>query len=121
MPPRKPRSRQRSVLIVDPSVESRDPVIDELDRNGYELFATGSMDAACALVSVGQPELVLVNLSAFSAKSLGRLGRALSRRRRIRVVGMVSQFSPDGGTTVRVIRLPRGELLVLALELSRPN
>jgi CheY-like chemotaxis protein len=124
MPTRKrPRrsQRQRRILIVDPSVESRDAAVGQLVAEGYELFATDSMDAACALVWAGQPEVVLVNLSAFPVMSLCKLGRALSNRRNIRVLGIVWQFLANASPVSRVLRLPPGEALTFGFQFSHPN
>lgn len=115
------RARQRRILIVDAAAESREAAIAQLVDEGYELIATGSVDAACALVWAGQPELVLINLSVFSVESLDQLGRALSLRSRIRVVGIVSQFTTDAPPATWVVRLPRGEALTFGFEFSHPN
>jgi hypothetical protein len=93
----------------------------QLVEEGYELIATDSMDTACAIVLVGQPELVLINLSVFPVESLGRLGRVLSFRHRIRVLGVVSQFTADAPPATRVVRLPRGEALTFGFQRSHPN
>jgi hypothetical protein len=114
-------SRRRRLLIVDASVESREASTAQLLGEGYDLIATDSMDAACALVCAGQPELVLINLSVFPAKSLGRLGQVLSLRRHIRVLGVVWQFTADGPPATRVVRLPHGEALTSGFQFSHPN
>jgi len=118
---RRRSSRQRRLLIVDASVESREAAMAQLLGEGYELIATDSVDAACALVWAGQPELVLINLSVFPVESLDKLGRALSLRRGIRVVGIVSQFTTDAPPATWVVRLPRGEALTFGFQFSHPN
>lgn len=118
---RRRSSRRKRILVVDTVVESRDAAVRQLWREGYELTATDSMDAACAIVWAGQPELVLINLSAFPVLSLCKLGRALSHRRNIRVLGLVSQFRADGMPTTRVVRLPRGDALTFGFQFSHPN
>jgi CheY-like chemotaxis protein len=124
MPIRRQRRRssgRRRILVVDTAVESRDAAVRQLWGEGYELTATGSMDAACAIVWAGQPELVLINLSAFPVLSLCKLGRALSHRRNIRVLGLVSQFTADVAPITRVVRLPCGDALTFGFQFSHPN
>jgi response regulator RpfG family c-di-GMP phosphodiesterase len=124
MPLRRQRrrsSRRLCILIIDPSAESREAAARQLWEEGYELTATDSMDAACAMVWAGQPHLVLINLSAFPALSLCRLGRCLSLRRNIRVLGLVSQFTTDAPPLTRVVRLPGGDALTFGFQSSHPN
>jgi DNA-binding response OmpR family regulator len=109
------------LLIVDTARESRDAVVEQLVDEGYELFATGSLDVACALALAGQMEVILIHLSAFPARSLGKLGRALAHRRRIRVLGLVSQFMGGASMVTRVLRLPRAEALTFGFQSSHPN
>jgi hypothetical protein len=124
MPARKrPRgpSRQHRILILDPSSEPRDAAIGLLLKEGYELFVTGSVDAACALVRTGQPEVILINLSAFPALSLCKLSQALSQRRRIRVLGLVWQYRGDGPPVTQVLHLDSGEVVTFGFQYSYPN
>jgi len=114
-------SRRRRILILDTSAESRDAAVRQLWDEGYELTATDSLDAACAMVWAGHPHLVLINLSAFPVLSLCKLGRALSLRRNIRVLGIVSQFMAGAPPVAQVIRLPHGDALTFGFQYSRPN
>lgn len=96
-------------------------MVEQLGNEGYELFATGSLDVACALALAGQMEVILINFSAFPARSLSKLGRALAHRRRIRVLGMVSQFMAGASMVTRVLRLRHVEALTLGFQSSHPN
>jgi PleD family two-component response regulator len=118
---RRRSSPRRRILIVDTSAESRDAAVRQLWEEGYELTATDSLDAACAIVGEGQPHLVLINLSAFPVLSLCKLGRALSFRRNIRVLGIVSQFIAGAPPRVQVVRLPRGDALTFGFQFSHSN
>jgi hypothetical protein len=106
---------------VDPAAEAPLAAVDPLVEEGYDLVATGSMDTACALVSTGRPQLVLVNLSAFSVAALIRLGQALSSRRKVRILGMVSHHTAGGPPVSRVVRLPGWHTLAHGLQSPRPN
>jgi hypothetical protein len=106
---------------VDPSAESRLASVDPLVEEGYDLLATSSIDAACALISTGRPMLVLVNLSVFSVASLSRLGQALSVRPNVRILAMVSQHTAGAPTTGRVVRLTDWQALIYGLQSPRPN
>jgi PleD family two-component response regulator len=117
----KTHAARRWILVVDPAVESRLAAVDPLVEEGYDLVATGSMDAACALVSTGRPDLVLVNLSAFSVASLTRLGQALSSRGNVRILGLVSHHTAGGPPVSRVVRLPDSHALIYGLQSPRPN
>jgi DNA-binding NtrC family response regulator len=121
LPSRRRSSRPRRILIVDTSDESREATMAQLLREGYEVIATDSVGAACALVCMAEPQLVHIKLSAFPGKSLGSLGRVLSRRRDIRVLGLVSQFSADAPPFAWVVRLPHGDALAFGVQSSHPN
>lgn len=83
------------VLVIEPSQEVRQALVEHLAGEGFEASGTNSMELACRLVAGPRVRLVLVNLSAFPAAALCALARALAGRVGVRLLALVSQVYPD--------------------------
>jgi hypothetical protein len=133
-------SARPRTIVVDTAVEVREEIVRQLAADGYQSIATASMDVVCTLVQTGQVDLVLINLSAFPADALRRLGLALAARRQVRLYAMAMLISaerttndPDdpaartpwprarGRMAARWLHRPSAETTALAPRRHRPN
>jgi hypothetical protein len=129
------------VAVVVPSERFRRSIVAQLTALGYEARGTGSLDEAFGLVEANAIDTLVLHVSAFSARVLAQLDRAIRGRRSIALIASVSVVSvpdldryqvierqderpaPGGGSPWRVATywVPFSRFSEFSIDLSGPN
>jgi hypothetical protein len=100
---RRREGRRDRVAVVVPSERFRRDIVAHLTALGYEARGTGSFDEALDLVQANAIDTLVLDVSAFSARVLAQLDRAIRGRRSIALIASVSVVSvpdPDRGQAI---------------------